>query len=118
MCTGNSKGSNNPQSYVDVETTNDKSSGLEKVIVILGPCLFRLFGVQSIPRLIEAVGFVDDCKLLHDVVVKSVEHDEDDTTPGRKGKKPMFCKAVWLQLPILESTNVILIFLSIAIKRR
>ena len=103
-------------SDIDIETTDNEPSRLKKIIIIFGPCLLRVFGVQSIRGLVEAAIFVDYCKLLDDIVVESVEHNQDDAASGREAKKPMFRKAIWLQLPIFESANIILIFLSIAIK--
>jgi hypothetical protein len=51
------------------------------------------------------------------MVVKSVEHDQENTYPRREAKNSLLGEAIRLEFPILESTDGVLLGLPAPIKR-
>jgi hypothetical protein len=66
----------------------------------------------------ETATFVDNCKLLHDIVVESIKHDQDDTTTRWEAQQSVFGEAICLQLAVFERTDLVLVLFGIAIERR
>ena len=76
--------------------------------------------------------FIDCCQLLDDVIVESgrtqflckpqtmgcspIQHDQHNTTGSRECEKTRFREAVRLELAIFEGSDVVLIFLVVAIE--
>lgn len=104
------------QSDVNVQTASDKTTGLEQVLITLGPGLLGVLLGQTRAGLTEATVLVDLSQLANDVVVETVQHNQQDTAGSRKGLQTTLGEAIGLQLSVLVGTNQILLLLDITVQ--
>ena len=104
------------QSDVDVQTASDKTTGLEQILITLGPGLLGVLLGQTRAGLAEATVLVDLSQLANDVVVETVQHNQQDTAGSRKGLQTTLGEAIGLQLSVLAGTNQILLLLDITVQ--
>ena len=111
---------NQGQQVLTSEWSNSslQSASLEKIIVIFSPSALRLLFWEIRSGLREPASLVDLRKLLDDIIVEAVEHDENHTRCGRKLDESRFGVAVRLQLAVLEGSDLILVLLIVAVQNR
>lgn len=95
-----------------------QSSSLEQVFIVLGPSLLSIFFRKVCSGLVKPAIFIDGRQLLNHVVVKAVEHDQQDTARGGKSLQTRLRERIGLQLSILVGPNEVLFLLDITIKNR
>ncbi|KAI6768632.1 hypothetical protein HG531_010821 [Fusarium graminearum] len=98
------------ESDVDVQSTRDQSGGLEQLLITLLPRGSSSPSVEMSARLAEATTFVDVGEVSRDVIVETVEHDEDDGNTGRVADETLVSEAIGLELAILECSDRVAVF--------
>lgn len=102
---------------IDIQTRGDQPSSLEQVVVVLLPSSSGLIALERRGRRGELPVLVDGGEILGNVIVESVEHDQQDANSRGHAQKTFVGKAIGLQLPILEGPDRVLHLLVAAIQR-
>ncbi len=79
------------------------------------PSLPLQFFREALSGLSKPICFVDNSQLIDNVVVESIEHDEENATTGREAKQAMFGEAVRFKFAVFERTYLVLIFLGVTV---
>ena len=106
------------QRDVDVQTRGHQAGRLEHVVVVLLPRGSSPLALERRRRRSELAILVDGNEVVGNVVVDTVEHDQEDADSRGHAQNPLVGKAVGLQLAVLEGPNRVLHCLVAAIQRR
>jgi hypothetical protein len=68
-------------------------------------------------REIEFPALIDRGQLLDDVIVETVEAEEEDGYTGRESQETGFVEAIWFEETVLERSDRVLLFLVVAVER-
>jgi hypothetical protein len=95
-----------------------QSAGLKQIIIPLKIGLLQCFVIRDAwSRLGKPSALIDRGQILDNVVVESIEADQQNADSGWETQQALFTESVWLELSIGKSPHTFLFFHVTAIER-